>query len=54
MATMFPLARPNGPISAELSGIWEKRRPSSNNEREPQDIPYYEKVCVFSIALHDI
>ncbi|CAN6892825.1 unnamed protein product [Brassica oleracea] len=44
MTTMFPLARPNGPISAELSGIWEKRRPSSNNEREPQDIPYYEKL----------
>ncbi|CAN7106776.1 unnamed protein product [Brassica rapa subsp. narinosa] len=44
ITSMFPLARPNGPISTELSGIWEKRRPSSNNEREPQDIPYYEKL----------
>ncbi|KAG2306020.1 hypothetical protein Bca52824_025768 [Brassica carinata] len=44
ITSMFPLARPNGPISTELSGIWEKCRPSSNNEREPQDIPYYEKL----------
>ncbi|CAH8328643.1 unnamed protein product [Eruca vesicaria subsp. sativa] len=44
ITSMFPLARPNGPISTELSGIWEKCRPSSNSEREPQDIPYYEKL----------
>ncbi|KAF8094180.1 hypothetical protein N665_0368s0017 [Sinapis alba] len=44
ITSMFPLARPNGPISTELSGIWEKGRPSNNNEREPQDIPYYEKL----------
>ncbi|KAJ4893801.1 Condensin-2 complex subunit H2 [Raphanus sativus] len=44
ITSMFPLARPNGPIRTELSGIWERCRPSSNNEREPQDISYYEKL----------
>ncbi|KAJ4886645.1 Condensin-2 complex subunit H2 [Raphanus sativus] len=38
ITSMYPLARPNGPISTELTGVWEKRR------REPQDIPSYEKL----------
>ncbi|KFK39021.1 hypothetical protein AALP_AA3G190200 [Arabis alpina] len=44
MTSMFPLARPNGPISTELSGIWEKCRCASKDEREQQDTPYYEKL----------
>ncbi|KAJ0238458.1 Condensin II complex subunit H2 [Hirschfeldia incana] len=38
ITSMFPLAKPNGPISTELTGVWEKRL------RQPQDIPYYEKL----------
>lgn len=49
VTSMFPLAKPNGPISTELTGVWEKRRPASKDHRQPQDIPSYEKVCVFSI-----
>lgn len=46
MTSMFPLARPNGPISSELIGIWEMHCCASKDEQESQDIPYYEKVCV--------
>ncbi|KAL0719346.1 hypothetical protein Bca4012_068670 [Brassica carinata] len=38
ITSMFPLAKTNGPISTELTGVWEKRR------REPHDIPCYEKL----------
>ncbi|KAF8095426.1 hypothetical protein N665_0332s0009 [Sinapis alba] len=44
ITSMFPLAKPNGPISTELTGVWEKRRPASKDDRQPQDIPYYEKL----------
>uniref|UniRef100_A0A1J3GA08 Condensin-2 complex subunit H2 n=1 Tax=Noccaea caerulescens TaxID=107243 RepID=A0A1J3GA08_NOCCA len=44
MTSMFPLARPDGPISTELSGIWEKCRCAGKDEGEKQDIPYYEKL----------
>lgn len=54
MTSMFPLARPSGPISTEFSGIWDKCRCASKDEREQQDIPYYEKVCFFSKPSSDI
>ncbi|KAF3604168.1 hypothetical protein F2Q69_00038128 [Brassica cretica] len=44
VTSMFPLAKPNGPISTELTGVWEKRRPASKDHRQPQDIPSYEKL----------
>ncbi|KAL1223687.1 Condensin-2 complex subunit H2 [Cardamine amara subsp. amara] len=44
MISMFPLARPNGPISSELGGIWERHHCASKDNRETQDIPYYEKL----------
>ncbi|CAH2053526.1 unnamed protein product [Thlaspi arvense] len=44
ISSMFPLARPNGPISTELNGIWEKCRCAGKDEREQQDVPYYEKL----------
>ncbi|CAH8354357.1 unnamed protein product [Eruca vesicaria subsp. sativa] len=44
ITSMFPLAKPNGPISTELTGVWEKLRSARENNREPQDIPYTEKL----------
>ncbi|CAN8259081.1 unnamed protein product [Cochlearia groenlandica] len=44
MSSRFPLSKPNGPISTELTGIWEKCRCASNEEGEQQDIPNYEKL----------
>jgi len=46
MTSMFPLARPNGPISSELIEIWKMHGCASKDEQASQDIPYYEKVCV--------
>lgn len=46
MTSMFPLARPDGPISSELIGIWKMHGCASKGEQGSQDIPYYEKVCV--------
>ncbi|XP_019102253.1 PREDICTED: condensin-2 complex subunit H2 [Camelina sativa] len=43
MTSMFPLARPNGPISSELIGIWKMQGSARKDEQESQDIPYYEK-----------
>lgn len=50
----FPPARPNGPISTELGGIGEMHRCASNDDRESQGIPYYEKASVSLYLLSDI
>ncbi|KAG7625500.1 Condensin-2 complex subunit H2 [Arabidopsis thaliana] len=44
MTSMFPLARPNGPISSELIEIWKMHGCASKDEQASQDIPYYEKL----------
>jgi len=54
MTSMFPLARPNGPISSELIEIWKLHGCASKDEQASQDIPYYEKVCVSLYLLYNI
>lgn len=44
LTTQFPLAKMHGPISPELTEIWEKHR-ACERQQEPQTPPLYEKVC---------
>ncbi|XP_010548979.1 PREDICTED: condensin-2 complex subunit H2 [Tarenaya hassleriana] len=44
VTSLFPLARPHGSVSPELTEIWEMRHNASKKERESHDIPYYEKL----------
>lgn len=43
LTTQFPLAKMHGPISPELTEIWEKHR-ACERQQEPQTPPLYEKL----------
>ncbi|CAK9145601.1 unnamed protein product [Ilex paraguariensis] len=44
LTTEFPLARLHGPISSELSEMWEKKRRALEKQQELQSPPLYEKL----------
>lgn len=42
--TQFPLARFEGPVSPELTGIWEKQQAARQKQHDTRSLPLYEKV----------
>ena len=53
LTTQFPLAKLDGPISSELTEIWEKQR-ACERLQELKTPPLYEKVCSSKIRCFSI
>lgn len=53
LSTMFPLAKLHGPISSELTEMWEMRRCARQRQKDSQSTPpLYETVLLNGCSVH--
>lgn len=53
MSTLFPPAKLHGPISPELTEMWEMRQCAQQRQKDSQStLPLYEKVLFDGCCVH--